>query len=206
MTSAATPYGALPTDWAQAEQSGLAPWLLPVVSNITLPISPRSKLQTPGKTPSRKNQSGQIAGIPEWTTAPAALPEDIARWSSDPDLGFCYRTGHDDTIAVDADINDPSLAQTVEDLLRDLCHIPADKFTKRHRNSPRWAVLLRLSGETPLAEIPRQKEVIHLAGGNQVEILTSKAQHVNPSWIKALTEGTRQLNVAKQAKSSSTRM
>ena len=169
-------FGAAQAEWKQAEQSGLAPWLLPVVSNIKLPISPRSKLQTPGKTPSRKNQSGQIAGIPEWTTAPAALPEDIARWSSDPDLGFCYRTGHDDTIAVDADINDPTLAQTVEDLLRDLCHIPAENFTKRHRNSPRWAVLLRLSGETPLAEIPRQKEVIHLAGGNNVEILTSGQQ------------------------------
>ena len=66
-------FGAAQAEWKQAEQSGLAPWLLPVVSNITLPISPRSKLQTPGKTPSRKNQNGQIAGIPEWTTAPAAL-------------------------------------------------------------------------------------------------------------------------------------
>ena len=176
MTESTQIYGALPAEWQQAEESGLSPWLLPVVSNVNLPISPRSKISTIGKTPTQKNRNGQIAGIKDWTTAPETLPEDITRWSSDPDLGFCYRTGHDGVIAVDADINDAALAQDVETLLRQLCHIPDEAFTKRHRNSPRWAVLLRVSGETPLTEVPKQKEVVKLSGDNQVELLTSGQQ------------------------------
>ena len=176
MTESTQIYGALPAEWRQAEESGLSPWLLPVVSNATLPLSPRSKISTIGKTPTLKNRNGQIAGIKDWTTAPETLPEDLARWSSDPDLGFCYRTGHDGVIAVDADINDAALAQDVETLLRQLCHIPDEAFTKRHRNSPRWAVLLRVSGETPLTEVPKQKEVVKLSGDNQIEILTTGQQ------------------------------
>ena len=176
MTESTQIYGALPAEWRQAEENGLSSWLLPVVSNINLPISPRSKISTIGKTPTQKNRNGQIAGIKDWTTAPESLPEDLTRWSSDPDLGFCYRTGHDGVIAIDADINDAALAQDVETLLRQLCHIPDEAFTKRHRNSPRWAVLLRVSGETPLTEVPKQKEVIHLSGSDQVELLTSGQQ------------------------------
>ena len=211
MTENTQIYGALPAEWRQAEEGGLSPWLLPVVSNLNLPISPRSKISTIGKTPTQKNRNGQIAGIKDWTTAPETLPEDLARWSSDPDLGFCYRTGHDGVIAVDADINDAALAQDVEILLRQLCHIPDEAFTKRHRNSPRWAVLLRVSGETPLTEVPKRKEVVTLSGGNQVEILTTGQQlalaGTHPSGERyQWTAGIHPINVTAPDFSNFTRM
>ena len=173
--------GASASEWAQAaSQDIMAPWILPVVSNLQLKISPQSVLKTPGKVPSCKNARGEIVGIAGWTGAPEATMQQLDTWSRDPDLGFCVRTGHGGLLAIDCDVNDPQLADAIERLLLTCCHIDAESFTKRQRGTARWATLIHLTGEG--ADRPRAKTVINMttpgADKAELEILAAGQQLV----------------------------
>lgn len=173
--------GASASEWAQAaSQDIMAPWILPVVSNLQLKISPQSVLKTPGKVPSCKNARGEIVGIAGWTGAPEATMQQLDTWSRDPDLGFCVRTGHGGLLAIDCDVNDPQLADAIERLLLTCCHIDPESFTKRQRGTARWATLIHLTGDG--ADRPRAKTVINMttpgADKAELEILAAGQQLV----------------------------
>lgn len=173
--------GASASEWAQAaSQDIMAPWILPVVSNLQLKISPQSVLKTPGKVPSCKNARGEIVGIAGWTGAPEATMQQLDTWSRDPDLGFCVRTGHNGLLAIDCDVNDPQLADAIERLLLTCCHIDPESFTKRQRGTARWATLIHLTGDG--ADRPRAKTVINMttpgADKAELEILAAGQQLV----------------------------
>ena len=173
--------GASAGEWAQAaSQDIMAPWILPVVSNLNLKISPQSVLKTPGKVPSCKNARGEIVGIAGWTGAPEATMQQLDTWSRDPDLGFCVRTGHGGLLAIDCDVNDPQLAEAIERLLLTCCHIDPESFTKRQRGTARWATLIHLTGDG--ADRPRAKTVINMttpgADKAELEILAAGQQLV----------------------------
>ena len=173
--------GASASEWAQAaSQDIMAPWILPVVSNLQLKISPQSVLKTPGKVPSCKNARGEIVGIAGWTGAPEATMQQLDTWSRDPDLGFCVRTGHGGLLAIDCDVNDPQLADAIERLLLTCCHIDPENFTKRQRGTARWATLIHLTGDG--ADRPRAKTVINMttpgADKAELEILAAGQQLV----------------------------
>ncbi len=173
--------GASASEWAQAaSQDIMAPWILPVVSNLQLKISPQSVLKTPGKVPSCKNARGEIVGIAGWTGAPEATMQQLDTWSRDPDLGFCVRTGHGGLLAIDCDVNDPQLADAIERLLLTCCHIDPESFTKRQRGTARWATLIHITGDG--ADRPRAKTVINMttpgADKAELEILAAGQQLV----------------------------
>lgn len=173
--------GAAPHEWAQvASYDILAPWVLPVVSNLALKVSPQSSLQSPGKVPSIKNARGEIIGVVGWTSAPEATIQQLDAWSRDPDLGFCVRTGHGGLIAIDCDVNDEATAEAIERMLLISCHIDPQTFTKRQRGNARWATLIHLTGEG--ADTPRAKTVITLAAAPgekaELEILATGQQLV----------------------------
>lgn len=161
-------WGALPEEWAQAIADPLlAPWLLTVVSNPGYPVAPGSNL-TPdrrAKVPSWKGTYGG-SGIPQWTTRPPAQPEDLAQWAADPDYGISLRTGHGGTVAIDCDCDDPALAPAIRELLERTIGIAAGSLSYRHRGSPRWACLLRLTDQPEDEPIPH--DVITLAGGRGI--------------------------------------
>lgn len=141
----ATRAGATPQEWAQlASQDILARWTLPVVSNLGLPVSPQSSLKTPGKVPSLKNRRGEIIGMTGWTNAPETTVEQLDTWSRDPDLGACVRTGHEGLLAIDCDVSEPGLAQSIERLFTSICLSPNQEFTKRQRGTARWAALVHI--------------------------------------------------------------
>lgn len=153
-----TAYGAQPTQWAQlACQEALAAWALPVVSNTGLKISARSSIKQIGKLPSVKNRAGEITGIKDWTTAPETTADQLMKWSRDPDLGFCIRTGHAGIMALDVDVEDQQLADMIEGLFCQICGVDQDHLTKRQRGNARWAALLQLDDTAP-----RDKQVITL--------------------------------------------
>ncbi len=106
-------WGATPQDWATFDLIlGLAEDLLPVVSNPNSRISPQSKMQTLGKTPSQYNSARQVGGLPAWTQYRSS-DADIRRWSREPDYGICLQTR---TVrAIDADITDAALARSVHE-------------------------------------------------------------------------------------------
>ena len=84
------PWGAAAGDWDHFDRvCELTADLLPVVSNPNAKKSPTSKIAGPGKTPSRYNGRGEMAGFPEWTQH-RATGSDIAKWSNERGLRHLY--------------------------------------------------------------------------------------------------------------------
>lgn len=160
-------WGALPEEWAQAIADPLlAPWLLTVLCNPGYPVAPGSNLPPDrrAKVPSWKGPYGGC-GIAQWTKRPPALPEELARCAADPDYGISFRTGHGGTVAIDCDCDDPELAPAIRELLERTIGIAAGSLSYRHRGSPRWACLLRITDQP---EDPIPHDVITLADGRGI--------------------------------------
>ena len=170
-------WGALPEEWAQAIADPLlAPWLLTTLCNPGYPVAPGSKL-TPdrrAKVPSQKGPYGG-SGIPQWTQRPPALPDDLARWAADPDYGICVRTGRG-IAAIDCDCDDPAIAPAIRGLLERTIGIAAGSLSYRHRGSPRWACLLRITDQP---EEPIPHDVITLTGGRGILETRGTGQHLS---------------------------
>lgn len=160
-------WGALPEEWTRAIADPLlAPWLLPVLSNPGYPVAPGSTLppERRAKVPSWKGAYGG-SGIPQWTKRPPALPEDLARWAADPDYGISFRTGRG-IAAIDCDCDDPALAPAIRELLERTIGIAAGSLSYRHRGSPRWACLLRITDQPEAEPVPH--DVITLTDGRGI--------------------------------------
>jgi len=107
----AHPWGAAPDQWHHLDLScGLVADLLPVVSNPNAKISASSKMKGLGKTPSRYNQAGEVAGIKDWTSK-QTTPAEIEKWSQQGDYGICIQTRQ--VRGLDIDVPDRELAQTI---------------------------------------------------------------------------------------------
>jgi hypothetical protein len=138
----ALPYGATPEDWAHFGLIlGLQADLLPVVSNPNATISPASKMQGLGKTPSIYNHRRQVAGFTAWPMHVASA-EDIARWSEEPDYGICIQARA--VRAFDVDLPERATAARVLALVGSHC----PDLPRRYRaNSGKCLLAFRLIGD-----------------------------------------------------------
>lgn len=106
-----TKWGATPEDWDLFDLTlGLGKDMLPVVCNPGAPISPNSRMQKVGKTPSIYNREGYVAGMTKWTDRQTSLGE-LSRWRAQPDYGFCLQTRH--VRALDIDVPDRDKAMEI---------------------------------------------------------------------------------------------
>lgn len=105
--------GASPGDWSYLAGLGLTEDLLPVVSDTSAPISPRSAIKDVGKTPSVLTADG-VVGIAKWTQQRTSAGQ-VAQWSRDGRLGICIQTRR--VRAIDVDIADPVISAAVRDLV-----------------------------------------------------------------------------------------
>jgi predicted P-loop ATPase len=115
------PYGSTPLTWDHfATELGLFADMLPVISNPHAEISPNSKMQKVGKTPSVYNASRLAAGFPKWTTY-AATENDVRKWRREVDYGICLQSR---TVrAIDIDVPDEAFAQELVDMVEDVTGI-----------------------------------------------------------------------------------
>lgn len=136
-------YGASPKDWQQLVALGLTADLLPVVSDPRVPISPLSKIDPSqrGKTPSRINRDGHLAGIPSWSKHQTAAAQ-IERWQTDHRLGICIQTRC--VRAIDVDIDDPAISASVRGLV-DL--LVGDMPCRSRSNSGKLLLAFRMPGQ-----------------------------------------------------------
>jgi predicted P-loop ATPase len=160
-------YGATPEQWRHySTVLGLTEDLLPVVSNPTAVVSPRSKMKALGKTPSRYNHERHAVGLPEWTSH-RATARDIERWSAEPDFGIAVQTRR--LRAIDVDVDDLSASRGIVEALRP--HLPADPLIRRRAGSGKLLIPFRyLDGAL-------QKHVVPVKGG-MVEILGDGQQFI----------------------------
>jgi hypothetical protein len=134
------PAGAPAEEWAHFDMVlGLTEDLLPVVSNPRAAISPDSKMQALGKTPSIYNAQRKVAGLPGWTDH-RATPEEIARWSRERDYGICLQTRR--VRALDVDIDDPQLAAAVHAHLA-----PLGLPVRQRGNAAKFLLAFEMTGE-----------------------------------------------------------
>jgi predicted P-loop ATPase len=159
-------YGASPDDWTHFDLLlGLGCDLLPVVSNPTAVISPKSKMRDLGKTPSRYNNEGHAVGIPGWTDYQAS-DSDITRWSKDGDIGICLQTR---TVrGLDIDVPDFDLSKNIRAFI--LTHLGQALPCRSRANSGKL-----LLGFTIQGEMPKRKMVVD---GGIVEFLATGQQFI----------------------------
>lgn len=147
-------YGADQAAWHHLVTLGLQEDLLPVVSDPTVKISPDSKMQDVGKTPSVINFRGQAAGFTKWTKH-RATERDIAKWQLEPRYGICIQTRR--LRAIDIDVPDPVKARAVIAEIENV--LPWACFAERYRDG---------TGKTLLAFVYEgvwPKRTIEVAGG-----------------------------------------
>lgn len=169
-------HGATQAEWDLFSLGlGLTNDLLPVVSNPSAKISPGSKMQALGKTPSKYNRDGQAVGIPNWTTL-QSTPEQVDVWSRQPDYGLCVQTR--EVRALDLDIINAALGQQVLDAI--LERHPSLPLRIRP-GSPKCLLVFRLPGEY-------SKRVIKCGAAGMIEFLATGQQFVaagtHPSGVK----------------------
>lgn len=156
-------YGANPGDWDHLDLiCGLTADLLPVVSNPKAKKSPNSKIAGPGKTPSRYNGRGEMAGFSEWTQY-QATGEDITRWSKIPDYGICIQTRL--IRAIDVDVPDEDEARAIATAIsRHVAGLPL----RNRADSSKFLLAFELPGDFTKRRFKTKHGVIEfLATGQQ---------------------------------------
>lgn len=163
--------GATAEEWTHFDLIlGLTADLLPVVSNPHAAISPASKMQALGKTPSRYNQQRQVAGIAQWTSH-VATPADIKRWSRERDYGICIQTRNVRALDVDIDNGSVEVDQFAAEV-----HVAVDKLlgvelpTRRRLGSSKFLLAFQLEGDYT-------KRILRTAHG-AVEFLANGQQFI----------------------------
>jgi hypothetical protein len=175
--------GATPQEWATFDMVlGLTEDLLPVVSDPAVKISPNSKMQAVGKTPSIINKQGFAAGLPGWTDH-VATDKDIARWSADSRLGACLQTKT--ASAFDADVDDEGEALAIAGVIGRYFQGP-----KRTRpNSAKFLQLVYIEGGPYTKRSFKTKHgmVEFLATGQQCIVAGTHTSGVRYEWTEKLT-------------------
>lgn len=171
---AKTIWGAYPADWDTFANMNLLGDLLPVVSNPKATISPHSKMQGVGKTPSHYNGLGHVAGLPQWTEK-QATEKQVAKWKVEPDYGICIQTRN--VRALDIDVDDADKARAITDFLQDaLLYVPV----RSRPNSGKCLLGFRVEGQLA-------KRMLRVDGG-MVEFLGNGQQFIaagtHPSGVR----------------------
>ena len=155
--------------------SGLRDDLLPIVSDLSIPISPNSSLRLAegrtnpnlGKVPSRLNFKGQTVGFPGWSNH-KATDKDIEEWSANPTYGISIITRI--LRALDGDIHDPILAGNIMGFVFNYfteLGLPTPPIRWR-ANSSKFLLPFFVAGTMPKRSVPvGDKDIIEFLGTGQ---------------------------------------
>lgn len=176
-------YGAGAAVWQRLSATVLRADLLPVVSNPNAIISPTSRMQALGKTPSWYNGQGQAAGISEWTSR-ITTEQDIVRWSKRDDYGICCQTRY--LRAFDIDVEDAHSAEIIKARILEMFGGPGSAPVRMRSNSGKLLIPFYYDGEL-------YKRKLGCKLGGIVELLATGQQFVmygtHPSGVRYEWEG-----------------
>lgn len=173
-------WGATPDEWLQLDTMlGLTEDLLPVVSNLTAVISPKSSLKGLGKTPSIYNKDRQACGITKWTSR-ISTDKDILRWSANSDYGICIQTRTIRAIDIDDPDQGSCIAAQIQDILSQHgIHLP----TRTRSNSKKCLLAFSLPGDYRKRKFDTQSGIIEfLATGQQFIAAGTHSSGVRYQW------------------------
>ena len=164
---------------------GLGADLLPVVSNSQAKISPKSSIKKLGKTPSHYNRAGEVIGFLDWNNKQAS-PEEIERWSAEPDYGICIQTRL--VRALDVDVPDATLAQPIAQFIEaHLAELNVRLPTRMRSNSGKFLMAFTLPGAMGKRKMDVEGGVIEfLATDNQFVGSGTHESGVRYEWVGGL--------------------
>jgi hypothetical protein len=171
-------HGASQEAWHHwAERLGLVEHLLPAVANPGAEISPDSRIQTLGKTPTRYNFRRQVSGFPRWTEYRATM-KDIGKWSFEPDYGICLQSRDGSYRAIDIDVPLVRRSQKIVEVIEKQ-YLSLDwRYRRTREGTGKLLLPFRYEGELP-------KRVLHVDGG-MIEILGDGQQWIVDSSYLAM--------------------
>jgi predicted P-loop ATPase len=173
--------GARPEAWDIWIDLGAGSDLLPAVADTSAEISPDSKLQEIGKTPSRYNAQGQVVGIAKWTQYQPS-DQEIERWKSHGGYNLSVQT-RGEIKAIDGDVADPVKARAIRDAITSMlgpCPV-------RYRdNSGKFLIPFRLNEAIPKRVLPVDGGMVEVLGVGQQFI----ADGMHPSGSRYQWNGT----------------
>lgn len=183
--------GALAADWAHWQKLGLTADLLPVVSDLTAAISPKSNMKALGKTPSMFNRNGEAVGIPEWTQKQTS-DNDIGRWLRDARLGICIQCRV--LRAIDIDIKDKAHARRIADAIQ---AVTGELPMRWRADSGKCLLVFWMPGEFVKRVIHTAHGVIEfLANGQQFIAVGTHPDGQRYQWVGGLPESVPELTPA----------
>ena len=187
-------YGATPQEWDHFSLLlGLTEDLLPVVSNPDAEISPQSKMRSLGKTPSRFNSHGQVAGIANWTQK-IGTSEEVSMYRNVPDYGICIQTRRVRALDVDIDGNNV-IAKDIHDKINDT--LAQALPCRRRADSSKFLLAFILDGEYPKRVIRTDYGIIEfLANGQQFIAAGTHPNGARYEWADGLPEDIPVLDAA----------
>ena len=156
--------------------------LLPVVSNPHAPISPNSKMQSTGKTPSRYNDRNEVIGIAKWTQQ-QTHPNQIEAWRKNKDYGVCVQTRY--VRAFDIDVEN---IDQVDEIVNEINLYLGQKQAIRYRsNSSKRLIPFIMEGEFGKRTVKTKYGMVEfLANGQQFV-----AGGTHPSGVRYLWNGAK---------------
>jgi AAA domain/Bifunctional DNA primase/polymerase, N-terminal len=169
--------GATRDEWINLSMlQGLTADLLPVVSNMEATISPDSKMQALGKTPSWYNRRRQAAGIPDWPSR-QSVDRDIESWMDEPDYGVCIQTRR--VRALDVDVENKEEALAISQFISSKLTLP----TRYRSNSSKFLMPFILEGDYRKRSFKTRHGLVEfLANGNQFVACGQHASGVRYEW------------------------
>ncbi|MBT2304696.1 bifunctional DNA primase/polymerase [Variovorax paradoxus] len=164
MTTAQQMVGASPDAWWYLDAFlGLAPDLLPVVSDSRARVRPKSSVDGKiGKVPSLFDQNGLVMGFKNWTDHRTS-DADIARWSAERRYSIGVQTR--ELAAIDIDIEQPELVSKVVHRTETLLGVTLPKRSRA--NSARCLLACRVVGSRDKVIIPTGNGRIEILGHGQ---------------------------------------
>lgn len=159
--------GATESEWFLfSDLLGLGRDLLPAVANPAAKIAPESKLKSLGKTPSHYGRNKLVYGIGNWT-AKQSTPDEVDRWSKEPDYSICL-IGRQ-VKAIDCDILDKELSAKVDLFIRDyLVENDLPPLPMRYRKgSPKFLLTFTCHEVTLKRVIKTEHGIIEFLGNRQ---------------------------------------
>lgn len=161
--------GALPEEWDKFISLGLLPDLLPVVTDMSLPSSPLTKIKPSqrGKIPTRLNSKGEVTGFKEWSEH-IATERQVKMWRGRDIFGISVVCRS--VKVIDVDISDPVKAARAWSIIEAILGPVPKRFRS---NSSKFAVPIRLSDV-----MPKEKLWLPDSGDDAIEFLATGQQFV----------------------------
>lgn len=151
---------------------GLCEHLLPVVANPDATISPDSKVQLLGKTPTQYNFRGEAAGIAKWTEQRTTLKQ-VGKWELEPDYGICVMSRQGSLRGLDVDVVNANRSAAIVETIEGALPLHDLKYRRTRAGTGKLLIPFRYEDVLPKRWLTVDGGLVEILGDGQQWIAES---------------------------------